>query len=127
MDQILQRVNQTTVPLIHESLSEIRDFSKRLNSTETKEIVTSLHTTSQNLAELTKNMSSSKNTINSLFTSNELHQKIVDLLADFKKNPERYIKISVFNKETPEVKYKNKIEEIEMKKKWQEYQSGQKK
>jgi phospholipid/cholesterol/gamma-HCH transport system substrate-binding protein len=127
IDQLIQLVNQSTVPLLNESLTEIRDFGKQLNSTKTKEILSALNTTTQSLAELTKNMSSSKNTINSLFTSNELHQKIIDLLADFKTNPERYVKISVFSKETPEVKYKNKIEGIEMKKKWQEYQSEQKK
>lgn len=127
IDQILHLVNQNTLPLIHESLAEIRDFGKQINSTQTKEIFTAFHKTSQNLAELTGNMNGSKNTINSLFTSNELHQKILDLLTDLKKNPERYIKISVFGKESPEVKYKNKMAEIEMKKKWQEYQSEQKK
>ena len=126
LQQILAHTKQSTLPLIDASLVQVRDFGTQLNAQQTKDIFTSLHQLSANLAAFSSHLNKPDNTINSLFTSNDLHENINQLLADFKDNPERYLKISVFGKETPEVKYKNKIQAAEMKKKWQEYQKAQK-
>ena len=125
-NELFAHINQKTVPLVDQSLEQIRNFGITLNSPSTKNIFNNVEQTTQHLAELTKNINSSSNTIHSLFSTNELHQKLVDVLTDFKANPERYVKISVFSKDSPEVKYKNKIEAVEMKKKWKDYQQDQK-
>jgi uncharacterized protein (DUF488 family) len=47
--------------------------------------------------------------------------QIKDLVGDLKENPHRYVHVSVFGTKSSEVRYKNKIEGIEAKEKYDAY------
>jgi phospholipid/cholesterol/gamma-HCH transport system substrate-binding protein len=125
LTQISGSIQNTILPNLNETLNT---YKASIPAQNLNHIVVQLDETTGNLAQITKRLTTADNTFGKLLTQDEMYiqvqqtlAQIKDLVGDLKENPHRYVHVSVFGTKSPEVRYKNKIEGMEAKEKYDAY------
>jgi phospholipid/cholesterol/gamma-HCH transport system substrate-binding protein len=125
LTQISGSIQNTILPNVNETLNT---YKASIPAQNLNHIVVQLDETTLNLAQITKRLTTADNTFGKLLTQDEIYiqvqqtlAQIKDLVGDLKENPHRYVHVSVFGTKSSEVRYKNKIEGIEAKEKYDAY------